>query len=787
MIERLNQITLNDFIELSCGNYACLLSGRGSVSESMLKEMASKLIIEYRSIVNPSGMQAMIMDKEDMVKERAKLLSLRICQTLVSLGFYDDVRQVLGQLNVDIRDMSDEQVISKLDHLLHSAIFEQKRNEERRSEEHKGSKATPEQIRSSFDAEIAFLMTFFKMSIDSRVINAAVYANIVHQADVEISIRKRSTHRCSEEGKFMLTVIRRILSYTKPCRKELLGMLLFALIGTGLSLFVPILIGKAVDCVVAVHEVDFPQLWKIIIVLALTIAVSALFQWLMSLCTNRLAAHTIRDLRCDLFSHLQHVPLRYIDGQARGDLIGRAVSDMEIISDGFLQAFTQFVTGIFTILGTLIFMLTINVRITVLVVILTPISLLVAAKITQMSRSSYLKSSDARGALGGLVEEMIGSQKVVKAFTYEKRAEERFDVYNTELQQTGAKATFFGSITNPVTRFVNALIYAAVGVCGALAATGNVPLIGVITVGQLASFLTYANQYTKPFNEISGVVAELQNAVASAKRVFAVIDEPAESDDSHLPELQNCNGTMQLSHVKFSYVPDRPLITDFNLDVHCGQRIAIVGPTGCGKTTLINLLLRFYDVDGGEISVAGQNIAGVTRDSLRACYGMVLQETWLFTGSIAENIAYSRPDATREEIVAAAKAAYADGFIRRLPKGYDTVLTEDGSGLSQGQKQLLCIARIMLTDPPFLILDEATSSIDLRTEQRIQKAFEKLMAGKTSFIIAHRLSTIKSADWILVMNQGNVLEQGTHDSLMAQKGFYANLYQSQFADSETTE
>ena len=459
---------------------------------------------------------------------------------------------------------------------------------------------------------------------------------------------------------------------------------------------------------------------------------------------------------------------------------------MEIISDGFLQAFTQFVTGIFTILGTLIFMLTINVRITILVVILTPISLLVAAKITQMSRSSYLKSSDARGALGGLVEEMIGSQKVVKAFTYEKRAEERFDAYNTELQQTGAKATFFGSITNPVTRFVNALIYAAVGVCGALAATGNVPLIGVITVGQLASFLTYANQYTKPFNEISGVVAELQNAVASAKRVFAVIDEPAESDDSHLPELQNCNGTMRLSHVKFSYVPDRPLITDFNLDVHCGQRIAIVGPTGCGKTTLINLLLRFYDVDGGEISVAGQNIAGVTRDSLRACYGMVLQETWLFTGTVAENIAYSRPDATREEIVAAAKAAYADGFIRRLPKGYDTVLTEDGSGLSQGQKQLLCIARIMLTDPPFLILDEATSSIDLRTEQRIQKAFEKLMAGKTSFIIAHRLSTIKSADWILVMNQGNVLEQGTHDSLMAQKGFYANLYQSQFADSETT-
>lgn len=579
----------------------------------------------------------------------------------------------------------------------------------------------------------------------------------------------------------MLSVIQRILSYTKPCRKELVGMLLFALIGTGLSLFVPILIGEAVDCVVDIHQVDFPALWKIVIVLILTIAVSALFQWLMSLCTNRLAANTIRDLRCDLFSHLQRVPLRYIDSQARGDLIGRAVSDMEIISDGFLQAFTQFVTGVFTILGTLIFMLTINVRITILVVILTPVSLLVAAKITQMSRSSYLKSSEARGALGGLTEEMIGSQKVVKAFTYEKRAEERFDKCNLELQHTGMKATFLGSITNPSTRFVNSLIYAAVGVCGALAATGNVPLIGVITVGQLASFLTYANQYTKPFNEISGVVAELQNAVASAKRVFAVIDEPAESNDRNLPELKDCDGSMKLSHVKFSYLPERPLITDFNLEVHKGQRIAIVGPTGCGKTTLINLLLRFYDVDDGAISIAGQNISEVTRDSLRACFGMVLQETWLFTGTIAENIAYSRPDATRAEIEAAAKAAYADGFIRRLPNGYDTILTEDGGGLSQGQKQLLCIARIMLTDPPFLILDEATSSIDLRTEQRIQKAFEKLMAGKTSFIIAHRLSTIKRADWILVMNQGNVLEQGTHETLMAQDGFYAKLYQSQFA------
>lgn len=591
-----------------------------------------------------------------------------------------------------------------------------------------------------------------------------------------------TTHRCSEEGKFMLTVIRRILSYTKPCRKELLGMLLFALIGTGLSLFVPILIGKAVDCVVAVHEVDFPQLWKIIIVLALTIAVSALFQWLMSLCTNRLAAHTIRDLRCDLFSHLQHVPLRYIDGQARGDLIGRAVSDMEIISDGFLQAFTQFVTGIFTILGTLIFMLTINVRITILVVILTPISLLVAAKITQMSRSSYLKSSDARGALGGLVEEMIGSQKVVKAFTYEKRAEERFDVYNTELQQTGAKATFFGSITNPVTRFVNALIYAAVGVCGALAATGNVPLIGVITVGQLASFLTYANQYTKPFNEISGVITELQNALACAARIFELIEEEKEIPDaSDAVTLGEADGRVDIEDVYFSYVPDKKLIEDFNLHVKPGQRVAIVGPTGCGKTTIINLLMRFYDVNSGTIKVSGHDIRKITRESLRDNYGMVLQETWLKKGTIRDNIIMGKPDATDEEIIAAAKASHAHSFIRRLPKGYDTEIGEDGGSLSQGQKQLLCITRVMLCLPPMLILDEATSSIDTRTEIKIQKAFLTMMQGRTSFIVAHRLSTIREADIILVMKDGKIIEQGNHESLLAADGFYANLYNSQFA------
>jgi len=581
----------------------------------------------------------------------------------------------------------------------------------------------------------------------------------------------------------MVSVIRRILSYTGSSRKDFVWCFLFAIIGTGLSLYVPILIGEAVDCVVGVEQVDFAQLLKIVLILLGIVVVSALFQWFTTLCANRLAAHTIRELRQDLFGHLQKVPLRYIDSQPRGDLIGRAVSDMEIISDGFLQSFTQFVTGVVTIIGTLILMLTINIPITILVVILTPLSLILAAMLTKLSRSSYVASSEARGTLGGFVEEMIGAQKVVKAFTQEKNAEEQFEQYNEELHKSGQRATFIGSVVNPSTRFVNALIYAAVAICGALAAIGYVPWLGMMTVGQLASFLTFANQYTKPFNEISGVVAELQNAAASAKRVFAVIDEPTESDDSDLPQLQYTTGetgNIELRHVAFSYVSKQPLITDFDLQLQNGQRIAIVGPTGCGKTTLINLLLRFYDVDSGSITIAGQDIYRVTRDSLRRCYGMVLQDTWLFTGTVAENIAYSRPKATREEIIAAAKSAYADGFIQRLPKGYDTVLTEDGGGLSQGQKQLLCIARIMLIDPPLLILDEAMSSIDLRTEQRIQKAFEKLMKGKTSFIIAHRLSTIRRADWILVMNHGDILEQGTHESLMAENGFYARLYQSQF-------
>jgi ATP-binding cassette subfamily B multidrug efflux pump len=581
-----------------------------------------------------------------------------------------------------------------------------------------------------------------------------------------------------------IATLKKVMHYLKHYIPILILSVVLATVTVALTLYFPILTGRAIDLILDKGNVDFPGILAIAKEGAIVIGITAAAQWIMNMCNNRMTYNIVRDIRRDAFERIEHLPLSYIDSHSHGDMVSRIIADVDTFADGLLMGFTQLFTGLATIIGTLLFMLFVNVKITVVVVLLTPISLFVAGFIAKKTYSMFQLQTQTRGEQTALIEEMVGNQKVVQAFCHEKEALGQFADVNDRLQKYSLRATFFSSLVNPSTRFVNSLVYAAVGITGALAVilTG-----GAFSVGNLSCFLSYANQYTKPFNEISGVVAELQNAVASAKRVFAVIDEPAESDDSHLPELEHCDGTMQLSHVKFSYVPDRKLITDFNLDVHCGQRIAIVGPTGCGKTTLINLLLRFYDVDGGEISIAGQNIAAVTRDSLRACYGMVLQETWLFTGTVAENIAYSRPDATREEIVAAAKAAYADGFIRRLPKGYDTVLTEDGSGLSQGQKQLLCIARIMLTDPPFLILDEATSSIDLRTEQRIQKAFEKLMAGKTSFIIAHRLSTIKSADWILVMNQGNVLEQGTHDSLMEQNGFYANLYQSQFADSEKAE
>lgn len=578
----------------------------------------------------------------------------------------------------------------------------------------------------------------------------------------------------------MLKTLKRVFSYARPYMKFFILTVLFAGLGVALSLSVPVFIGEAVDCCVGKGNVDFDKLLKIIITLAVIVIASTFFQWLMSLCTNKLAFLTIRDLRADIFNKLERVPLKYIDGHTKGELTSRVINDIEIISDGLLQGFTQFFSGIVTIIGTLIFMMTINVKIAIVVVILTPLSFVAASRITKASHDSYMKQSKLRGDMVGLAEEMAGNQKIVKAFVYDERAEKRFDEINTAYGKIGAKATFFSSMTNPTTRFVNGLIYAAVGMLGALGVIDYSSIIGYMSVGKLSSFLAYANQYTKPFNEISGVIAELQNAIASAKRVFDVLDEEEVPDDSDKEKLTSCDGSLEFDDVFFSYSPDRKLIENFTLDVKSGQRIAIVGPTGCGKSTIINLLLRFYDINSGNIKISGKNINDITRDSLRSCFGMVLQETWVFTGTVAENIAYGAPDATREQIIEAAKSVYAHGFIKRLPQGYDTVISED-SGLSQGQKQLICIARIMLMDPPMLILDEATSSIDLRTEQRIQKAFQKLMEGRTSFVIAHRLSTIKSSDVILVMKQGNIIEQGSHGELMKKGGFYAELYNSQFA------
>lgn len=578
----------------------------------------------------------------------------------------------------------------------------------------------------------------------------------------------------------MLKTLKRVFSYAAPYMRYFVMTLAFAALGVSLSLAVPVFIGEAVDCCIGKGNVDFHKLGIIIVLLASMVIASTLFQWLMSLCTNKLSFLTIRDLRSDIFCKLERVPLRYIDGHTKGELTSRVINDIEIISDGLLQGFTQFFSGIITIIGTLIFMMAINFRIAIVVVILTPLSFIAASKITKASHDSYMKQSRLRGEMVGLAEEMAGNQKIVKAFVYDKRAEARFDEINAAYGKIGAKATFFSSMTNPTTRFVNGLIYAAVGLLGALGVVGKFPIIGAMTVGKLSSFLAYSNQYTKPFNEISGVFAELQNAVASAERVFAVLDENEVPDDSDKDVLESCDGTLSFSDVFFSYSPDTKLIENFSLDVKSGQRVAIVGPTGCGKSTIINLLLRFYDIDSGKIELSGKDINRITRDSLRSCFGMVLQETWVFTGTVAENIAYGAPDATREQIIEAAKSVYAHGFIKRLPNGYDTVISED-CGLSQGQKQLICIARIMLMDPPMLILDEATSSIDLRTELRIQRAFAKLMEGRTSFVIAHRLSTIKNSDIILVMKHGNIIEQGDHEQLLAKGGFYAELYNSQFA------
>ena len=578
----------------------------------------------------------------------------------------------------------------------------------------------------------------------------------------------------------MFKTLKRVFSYARPYIGYFVFTVIFAVLGVSLSLAVPVFIGEAVDCCIGSGNVDFDELKKIVIELAAIVAASTLFQWLMSLCTNKLSFLTVRDLRADVFNKLERVPIKYIDGRTNGELTSRVINDIEIVSDGLLQGFTQFFSGIITIIGTLIFMMTINYRIALVVVLMTPLSFIAASCITKAAHDSYMKQSKLRGDMVGLAEECAGNQKLVKAFVYGDKAEERFAEINRKYGKVGLKATFFSSMTNPTTRFVNGLIYAAVGVMGSLGAIGYSSFIGKMSVGKLSSFLAYSNQYTKPFNEISGVFAELQNAVASAGRVFDLLDEEEVPDDSGKDELTDCSGELSFRNVCFSYRPDVKLIQDFSLDVRAGERVAIVGPTGCGKSTIINLLLRFYDIDSGKIEIAGHDISSITRDSLRRCFGMVLQETWVFTGTVAENIAYGAPEASREQIIAAAKAVHAHGFIKRLPDGYDTVISES-SGLSQGQKQLICIARIMLMDPPILILDEATSSIDLRTEQRVQRAFAKLMEGRTSFVIAHRLSTIKNCDVILVMKQGNIVEQGSHEELMKQNGFYSELYNSQFA------
>ena len=583
------------------------------------------------------------------------------------------------------------------------------------------------------------------------------------------------------QKKFSAGVIKHLLSYTRPYAGYLIAAMACAFFSVVLSLMIPVFVGEGVDCLVSAGKVDYRGLARAILYIALSVAGAAVFQWLMSYCNNVITYRTVKDLRIQLFRKLSSVPLKYIDQRSHGDLISRVVNDIDQVSDGLLQGFTQLFTGIVTILGTLVFMLAANVWVALLVVVLTPLSLFVASFIAKNSFRHFRGQTAIQGELSGYVEEMVSNQKLVKAFCYEDRSEEKLEEINRRLYTEGQKAQFFSSLSNPCTRFVNAVVYAAVGIAGAAFA-----ISGLMTVGTISMFLSYANQYTKPFNEVTGIITQLQTALASAQRVFAVLDEPSETPDA--PEAmvkESCGGRVELRDVSFSYSPERPLIEHLNLLAVPGSRIAIVGPTGCGKTTLINLLMRFYDVQKGSIQVDGHDIRQITRQSLRTSYGMVLQETWLRSASIRDNIAYGKPEATMEEVMAAAKKAHAHSFIMRMPQGYDTMIAEGGGNLSQGQKQLLCIARIMLCLPPMLILDEATSSIDTMTEIRIQRAFETLMQGRTSFVVAHRLSTIQTADVILVMNQGHIIEQGTHEELLAKKGFYANLYNSQFAVEES--
>ena len=574
-------------------------------------------------------------------------------------------------------------------------------------------------------------------------------------------------------------VMKRLMAYVKPYRMLLVGALLCAIVYVVMSLLSPVLIGQAVDGIIGPGNVDFAQIGRVALELAVVLLAGGFFQWLMTLFTNKVCYRTVKDLRTQVFSRIQHVPLKFIDQNAHGNIINRIVNDVDSVSDGLLQGFTQLFTGVITILGTLGFMVSINPWIALVVVALTPVSLIIATLIARGTHKTFMKQSQIQGELGGHVEEMLGGQKVVKLFGHEQASEAKLEEINQRLYTWGYKAQIYPAFTNPLTRFVNGLVYAAVGVAGALTAVQ-----GRLTIGQLSCFLSYANQYTKPFNEVTGIMAQLQTAMAAARRLITLIDEPMEQEP-HLPKhLPEGKTAIAFRDVSFHYLPERPLIEHFNLDVQPGQRIAIVGPTGCGKTTLINLLMRFYDVVDGSITVGGVDIRDVPRDELRGRFGMVLQETWLTQATVAENIGYGKPGATREEIIAAAKAAHADSFIRRLPEGYDTVITENGGNLSQGQKQLLCIARVMLMDPPMLILDEATSNIDTMTELRVQKAFAAMVKGRTSFVVAHRLSTIKESDRILVMNQGHVVETGTHEELLARGGFYAKLYRSQFEAQE---
>ena len=571
--------------------------------------------------------------------------------------------------------------------------------------------------------------------------------------------------------------VKRILKYAKPYRSSLIFAMIFALLYVVLNLTAPVLIGYAIDNITDKNNVDFNDVAQLLLMVGITVISCSVFQWLMGLCINTVSYCTVRDIRRDIFRKFNAVPLRYIDGHPHGDLISRMINDADAVGDGLLQGITQLFSGLVMIICTLGFMLFINPYIALVVVVITPLSMFVAAFITKLSQKQFREQSKTQGEISSYIEEYIGQQKVVKAFGYEERSQEDFEEINSRLLECGKKAQFYSSLANPSTRFVNGIVTAAVCTVGSVSAIN-----GTLSVGQISMFITYANQYTKPFNEVTGVIPQLQSAVAGAARVFALLDEQDQEPDSeNSVELTDCKGKIDIEKVEFSYVPEKPLITDFNLHVKPGQKVAIVGPTGCGKTTLINLLMRFYDVNKGNIKVDDTSIYDIKRNSLRSLYGMVLQESWLYNASIKDNIAYGKPDATLDEVKKAAKDAFLDHFIERLPDKYDTMITEEGANLSQGQRQLMCIARVMLCAPPMLILDEATSSIDTRTEIKIQQAFNKMMEGRTSFIVAHRLSTIKEADIILVMKDGNIIEQGSHDELMKKNGFYCTLYNSQFA------